>query len=1051
MLRIYKSSAGSGKTYTLVKEFLRLALQDSDPTAYRHILAITFTNKAANEMKARILKELTLIGDESSEGPMLEELKNLLGIETVELRRRAAATQYHILHHYSDLAVSTIDSFVNRLVRSFAYDLQLASDFEVELDDEVLLEKAVANLLQRISGEDEKELTRALVDFAEHRISEGKGWNIESNLKRFSKELFREAAAPFVARLWAIEPQHFRTAQKQLLTVQANFEKKVRETAATAIQLIEENQLEASHFYYGAKGIWGFFNEAASFSGDIDCLKPNSYATKAITENKWYTAKKDAAVACAAIDRIAPQLTAIFQQLTALREAEASTYLLSQMLLQHFYSYMLLTEVKRELQLHQKTEGVLHISEFQQRVGKIVSEQDAPIIYERIGDRYDQILIDEFQDTSLLQWRNLVPLIENSQFRSKDSLIVGDGKQAIYRFRGGEVAQFAALPQIYGSNENAMLKSREVAILNYGTEELVLNKNFRSRKNIIEFNNALFRYLEGASEFAQKHIYENNAQLSGKNIEGGYVHLEFLPEVKPKSAISTLRNEKLLEQINNLRSKGFNFRDIAILTRVNSVGSDAAAFLLHHKIPVVSSESLLIHQSYAVKTVLSVLQYLTDRNNAIKRAEIFYFIDEKLVENGKSHFNNNLFGPFWDFEARLTELLGQSFQSNTLLALRITVLVDQLCDLFGLNNVNDPFIQFFRDAIMEFAATKGNRISEFLDWWEVKRKNLSVIFPEHLDAVRIMSIHKSKGLQFPAVIFADADFDIGKLDKLHWQDVNEWLPTEVPFYPLHFKESMNNTPLRSVYESEKAAAQLDMINMVYVAVTRAEEALVILGVAAKKEPEHLNSVSGLFVQFLKAQQLWMGFEHIYEWGEHTIQPLDKHKPPMKLFKAQTASAAGKMLRYRKSQRYKRSEPLHFGSMLHQLLASISSEKNLQTALKKMTLEKALSNDQKSKLENAAQAIFSNEIVRPYFSSTYRAINERPILDEQSNSWQIPDRVLVHRETGNYVLIDFKTGEEKPAHEKQLRSYAELLRKTGGFITNAFLIYTATNHIKEISL
>ena len=567
------------------------------------------------------------------------------------------------------------------------------------------------------------------------------------------------------------------------------------------------------------------------------------------------------------MNSIKGKLTDHYNEIQKVRQDSESVYLLAKLLLKNIYAFMLLTEIKRMLDEYKQENNILHISEFQERISHIVREQDAPIIYERIGDWYDCVLIDEFQDTSVLQWRNLLPLIENSQMKVEDILIVGDGKQAIYRFRGGEVEQFAALPQVYKSEEDFMLQAREVAIMNYGTEQLNLDKNYRSRKEIIDFNNSFYDVVAAQPEFAHQHIYHGHAQQQGYETPGGFVSIDFLEKVEDVNYTESLcyHVEAL---IHNVRDKGYAWSDIAILTRTNVIGSDIASYLLQQGIPVVSSESLLIGRSHEVRAIVSFLHYISDKDNLIRRTEVLYYAAPAEVSGAGADVYTRLRGDYAAFEKYISELTDITFNSDELVQNRLPELIQSLIRKFSFLNKDDSFIQFFMDEVLEYSVKNGNRINEFLDWWEVNKFKKSIIYPESMDAVRVLTIHRAKGLQYPVVIIPDADFKLRNTKKFLWAELQADFIGNVSVFPLPVHTDLEQTEYGDLYKKEMSDSLLDMVNLLYVATTRPEERLYLISEKPAIEPEKLNSITALLVRFLKASGLWNGFIP-YEFGDDT--------------------------------------------------------------------------------------------------------------------------------------------------------------------------------------
>jgi len=868
MLSIYKSSAGSGKTYTLVKEFLRIALKS--PDKFKHILAITFTNKAANEMKERIISALEQIkNDGAAVKRLISELAAESELPEAVVIDKAGKILRNILHNYADISVSTIDSFVHRVIRAFTYDLQLPMNFEVEMDRDKILTETIELLMDRLSEEDDN-VTSAIVEFAESNIEEGRSWNLEYSLIQLGKELFNEDAYAHLEKLGEFDLKEAKKVRENLHKFAAVFEQKVFDEGKKAMGLIANNGLTSESFFQTTKGIFGYFLKFANdeFPKDSD---GNSYVKKTIFEDKW-TGGKAAKEDIQTILSIKEQLVQCYSSIQSHYSNYGGDYVLAKLLLRNFYSFILLADIQKLMEEYKKENSLLHISEFQEKVNAIVKEQDAPIIYERIGDWYDSILIDEHQDTSVLQWQNLLPLVENAQFKDEDSLVVGDGKQAIYRFRNGKVEQFAMLPKIYNSESDARLREREVAINNYGTQTKNLAFNYRSRKEIVDFNNSFYETLSGFAELKNKSIYDGQAQQQGRKAEGGYVSIEFL-EDGDELLLEDNRCTRVEQIVSESKAKGYQLKDIAVLTRSNRNGSMIASYLIDKGIPVISSESLLINNSPKVKLILSVLGYFDRREDHIVRAEIAYYIHLLLL---KKEFRFELFDfkcVESIFEEQISALLDKEFRAYNFLTYQLVDLLHELMVFFGLRD-DDPFLQFFLDEAMVFSSRNRSNIREFLEWWEEVKFNRSIIYPETLDAVKIMTLHKSKGLQFPVVIMADADWPQKNAKRNFWVDIDKpWLKDiHVGIIPV-VREVMQ-TEYAPLYEEEEASSFLDLLNLLYVGTTRPEDMLYILATQVKRLPDKNNSVTALLINFLNEKGFWDGFKN-YEFGDVNTVRLKK--------------------------------------------------------------------------------------------------------------------------------------------------------------------------------
>jgi len=520
---VYKSSAGSGKTYTLVREYIALALQD--PGYFRHILAITFTNKAANEMKQRImtsllhLSEPLIYKDTSAVCHMMADLSDKTGDTPDEISSKAGLLLRAILHEYDDFAVRTIDSFVTRIIRTFAHDLHLPVDFEIEMDKDVLLDEAVHNLVGK-AGID-KEITKILVEYSESKAEDEKSWQIENDLKSAGSHLFSEEGYTQTNRLKEITPSAILSIIRRIKQFRETFEQSLSAPAKKAVLLIAQNRIPLDSFYYGKNGIGSFFSKLAGGTPGL----PNSYVLTTISQEIWYAPKlpQDRKLA---IDSIKHQLLAHYRECEDVL-TDYPTYCLFGLINRYIYQLGVMSEIEKELDLIRKDHRVLHISEFNKRITDLILKEPVPFIYERTGEKYSNYLIDEFQDTSELQWKNLLPLVSNSLASGHFNLVVGDGKQAIYRFRNGKVEQFMLLPGLPQSYDRAVFGDAEKAMGNNYREEL-LSVNYRSLPAIIEFNNDFFSFVSSGLDDSLRPIYRDHEQkpLAGK--EGGLVSLDFL-------------------------------------------------------------------------------------------------------------------------------------------------------------------------------------------------------------------------------------------------------------------------------------------------------------------------------------------------------------------------------------------------------------------------------------------------------------------------------------------------------------------------------------------
>ncbi|MEO8759639.1 MAG: UvrD-helicase domain-containing protein, partial [Bacteroidia bacterium] len=483
---VYKSSAGSGKTYTLVKEYLKLALADPHRLnkAYKQILAVTFTNKAAAEMKERILTALKQIAA-LEKTPLAADLQKELFISETELQARCKEVHQNLLHQYADFSVCTIDSFVYRLIKRFSIDLQLPANFTVDTDEDAALWWAIDELLTNMKQN--KLLQNLLLNYASDKVDEQKNWKIENEIFELARPILISKKDTKEAELLG------KVSLEDLLEIKKQLQESVRKTehyliglADKAYLTIAQNGVSIEDFRYGKSGFFSYFKKIKEKKFASDELA-NKYVNDAINEDKWYTGKN----ANGAIDGIKETLRSIYYEVESYREKNISEYFLHKLLLKNITALCVLNEIQELVLKYKQEKNIVFISEFNTTVSSFIQDEPVPFIYERLGDRYKHYLIDEFQDTSVLQWLNLLPLVHNSLAEGKFCMIVGDGKQSIYRWRGADVDQFVNLPKIKSAEQNRVIQEQQQALeLNY--QEKQLNTNRRSCAEIIGFNNNLF-------------------------------------------------------------------------------------------------------------------------------------------------------------------------------------------------------------------------------------------------------------------------------------------------------------------------------------------------------------------------------------------------------------------------------------------------------------------------------------------------------------------------------------------------------------------------------
>jgi ATP-dependent exoDNAse (exonuclease V) beta subunit len=859
---VYKSSAGSGKTFTLVKEYLTLALSDAEqpPHGWRHILAVTFTNKAASEMKTRILETLDQLSKGNTSSVMAGLLKETTGLDADELQKRATRLLQTILHNYGDFAVGTIDSFVHRIVRTFAYDLDLPVNFEIEMDVDKMLREAVDALIERIGSN--PQLTEFLVRFAESKAEEDKHWQIEKDLQLQAKYLLSDDGSNPAELLSKLDLSRFAAFRDTLEKEIAAFETAVQHEAKQAADAIQQSGAETSWFNNGSRGFVNWFQKLAAGENIIKDFEPNTTTRQAFELDKRYAGKATQSQK-EVIDRIWPRLEEAWNALEALRVTQFGHYVLYVLLLRNIYAIAVLNEIERELITYKNDNNVLHISEFNRRIADIVENEPVPFIYERLGEKYQHYLIDEFQDTSSLQWKNLLPLLDNALSENRFTMVVGDGKQAIYRWRGGEVEQFARLPHVAGEEENELVAER-AASLKRNYREMQLMQNFRSKAEIIQFNNLFFRSLSALLTETHQPIYIKLEQEYDPKNTGGLVRIEVInAETKMEKEEHAQRTVAYVE---DLLREGFRYNEIAVLTRTNREGALAAQALIGAGIPVLSSESLLLKNAASVNFLTAMLRLIESANDDIARATILRFLVDTNKIPGPLHERITELKSFDSSPMRnLLGKYGFTYNAYVLAKFPLYQRCQELLRLFGMAETPDPYVLYFLDEVLEYSSARNHLPADFLNWWEGRRDKASVSVPEGTDAVRVMTIHKSKGLEFPAVVLPFCNWGLQRGKDQLWIPLDDELLPDLPTALVSTNSSLLHTEYASYYSDERSRALLDNLNLVYVAQTRAVERLYIL-TGPGNSTSSLNKMNDLYHHFFRDTGFTFTSSPVYESG-----------------------------------------------------------------------------------------------------------------------------------------------------------------------------------------
>lgn len=883
MFKVYSSSAGSGKTYTLTKEYLKLALRADSDTYFRSILAVTFTNAAASEMKDRILTMLrTFATPEGLKHPMLHDLVRELypGIEgdpalfkgTLELYGLRAQKLFRkILHRYSDFSVMTIDKFTQRLVSSFTDELGIPFAFETQVDSDQLA-NAVDRMLARIGQEGEEVLTKVVESYYRESAEDGKSWgSLPNTIRGAAYDLLNEKSYLAMQKVKDLTMSDYisirDTMKKTLDTITQDTNCKV--LAREAIFLLQQHGLEQGDFAGGQKGLIGHFHK---FSPDIEdndgwwekLATPT--VVKNLEEDKWHGSKASKPIK-SKIDEVKGKLEELYHCILQHQTQQRERYFLFKQLEKHLYNLSLLGEIRTEFDALLKQGNQVHISDFNRKVLEIVAKEPVPFIFERLGEKYNHILVDEFQDTSKLQFANLLPLIDNALGFGHFNLIVGDAKQSIYRFRGGDMDlilhlsknQIGELAGILGDSP-----FNEERLFGVGStlEVAHLRTNRRSYREVTEFNNSFFRLV--ADSVQQENpsvgqVFDEHFQqeMTPEVPTQGHVQIEFLSAddeaEDADSATPDLMVERTLELVDELREKGYDWRDIAILCRKKTQAAALAGALKERGNPLISDDSLLLTYSQTVNLLVSFMQVLQTPDHALARYEAAYLFHRVILTKIPSAAQHEQIRRMCNERdttsfLRYFEAFDVHLNAFRLRQLGVYELCEKLITSFKMFDgmVEGPYLFRFMDAILEFGTRRSNHLADFLTYWETAKAKISITVPANADALRITTIHKSKGLEYPVVIVPNCDwsFTANPTRDRIWVDLEgveaselllettgqdpEGVPKRLNSSVVSMVTALAETPLADAYADEKTRTLLENLNLLYVAFTRPVQRLYIL-------------------------------------------------------------------------------------------------------------------------------------------------------------------------------------------------------------------------------
>ncbi len=1041
---IYDASAGSGKTYALVKEYLKIILVAPKNDAYRHILAITFTNKAVHEMKSRIVGSLSEFAKDepsSKAQDLMQDLATDTELSIIQIKTKSQQIIKHIIHNYAAFDISTIDKFTHKVIRAFAHDLNLPMTFEVTLDTENLLVEAVDAIIAQ-AGEDET-LTKLLIDFTMEKTDDDKSWDISREILETGRLVLNENNRNEITHFQDKSIAEFVEIKMKLSEACTILEKESIVFAEEALSLIDKNGIDtksfsAGHFPKHLLSIQeGKFNPKNKTYHEFDDIKINKTA-------------KDRAI----IETIIPDLLQLLDKVYKAFE-KINFY---KAFLKNITPLSLLNTVSNELAKIQGEQNVLSISEFNAIIHREIQNQPAPFIYERLGERYRHFFIDEFQDTSEMQWQNLIPLIDNAlsgqdDFGVKGTLmIVGDPKQSIYRWRGGKAEQFIELSKDQNPFNNPDKRLEH------------LNKNYRSYSQIIKFNNDFFKLLSNEFEHPDyKDLYENHSHQKTNDKTGGYVNISFIPKVETAEGDEEALDKTdlyVLATLNTIQKsvqQGFQYKDIVILTRKRSQGIAIANYLTEQGIPLLSSETLMIQNATEVRLIIHLLKYLKNSSDLESKANFLQY----LAQNSQDKL------PIHDFIAQGMALFQETDFENWLMSFDVSLsfqnirkkslyeAVETIIAKFLSppetsvlsKGVGNAYVQYFLDIVLERDIRNQAGISDFLSFWDKNAEKFSIPSPEGTNAVRIMTIHKSKGLEFPVVIFpfAEEDYNRKPKDKL-------WLNAEEQDFGLPKVLIDNSSAVEGfgeeaaeVYNQKKQEELLDNINVLYVALTRAEEQLYMISnmnLSSKGEVPK-NNMCSFFINYLENNGGFDKNKLEYEFGNATkLSVAKQHVDTSKTIPLVSEILNPKNIKIAQREALMwgthQQEAIEYGNVIHEILSFVKTKNDVDLAITKSIENGLITYAQKETVFNTINEIVNHSELEICFADGNEVLNEQAIIQKEGKTIK-PDRMVLTKNK-EVLLLDYKTGIHNVKYQQQLENYQTAIESMGYKVVKKALIY-----------
>ena len=1003
------------------RDYLIILFDSKNCELYKNILAITFTNKAVNEMKGRIVKYL--INYSNYIDPdliMLKEISKKTGLSKEEIFLKSSMILKNLLKNYSAFEISTIDKLTQKIVRNFTYELGIDSKYEVEIDQNEIINKAVDSLISKIELNDES--SRNIINFSFEKTLNDKSWDITIDLQNIAQLIFDENNFSELESLKEYNQKDFERWKKKLKLKIKNCNSKAKKTANKVLKVIEYEKICIDSF---KKTITRHFTKISV--GDFSNIYKNQIEKNLIEGNLHLStsSEKDKI----SIEKIRGDLLKNYRECKKIIFKKK----LFENILNNISPLSILSEIKKEIELIKKEENFLLISEFNKLVNEEIKSQPAPFIYEKIGTKFSHFFIDEFQDTSKMQWDNLKPLIENSLSSEHSTLtLAGDPKQSIYRWRGGDVKEFMNLL----ANESPFFCDKNI---------INLNNNYRSSREIVNFNNSLFKHIS--------EIYTDNSDLlqilkfpkqNHSNNEKGYLSLNFY-EKNNKTDIEQFYIIQTLSNIEDLIQRGYSYQDICIIVRKKKEGVKIGDYLTENNIPIISSEVLNLSSSTDIILILNLIRFHIEQSDFNKINLCKSLCELNFISQLQEDFLIDILEKDFEDIKKCITIDNFNLELKQLNRVSTYEALEYIIDEFKIMKDGNAYVQFFLDFAHEYTHKFQTGLIEFVEYFEEKKEKLNIVNPQGIDAVEIITIHKSKGLEFPIVIYPFANINIhGDLNPKTWINIEDEQDIDLKKSLININQDLEKID-KDLFSSYRRKLEIDNINLLYVVLTRAQKELYILSDKNidTKGNEKLNLYSGIFISYLKKIDAWDNSKSSYDFGIKTLSKT-KIKPSKNLIqnhvtvnsriKQNIIISSKNSISWLNDFDYAQEE----GNVFHKIMEEISSKKDVILVLNKFYDLGVIDDGQKKEYERNILTIINHTDLNKYYKEELISFNEREIISK-SGAILVPDR-LAFINNSEVAVIDYKTGSESLSHINQLNKYQGVLEEMNIKVVEKILIY-----------